>query len=470
MHIRMSLDGDRFSARESILLKISLENTASVAVDVPDPEDVRNPQFSYTVTGPAYPNGAAFRPRISLPNPNAPTLLKMPPGEKLEAQLALNMMFDFARPGKYTLTAHYAWNGESQNFGPISFVIEGGTLKSAWVMADNGFQRSTPVRVLGLVGDSAQLYQFFFQEQRPTVGEITLTEMIRAADAPADAQRAIAPWTNFDRSEVLFARFGWQARGVIGIESGRPEESVKIELDLDTEFIAPALMTQNGDTTLFTYTPRNLTVVRFPAPTKGASTSAPRVQWTTPVASPIQGSAAALGPAPQNLMFAVTLSQTDTGVELTLFERNGNGRGRTAELKGARILPSSRPALWVDSEGAAHAAALIAEDNSLRRVSLADVVWNSGNGSPKVDRRGVFQSAQAIRESAAAFSITPTRPPRSSWVVLLADGSLLTSLSSSEPFHTHRNPISPLQLLVLSNATYLLVSDPRDLLGFEVLH
>lgn len=96
--------------------------------------------------------------------------------------------------------------------------------------------------------------------------------------------------------------------------------------------------------------------------------------------------------------------------------------------------------------------------------------WDGANGSPKVERQSVFQSPQASRASVVAFSVTPQRPPRSNWVILLEEGSVLTNLSPAAPYRTHRTPLLPLQLLGMSNATYLLVADPVNLLGFEMLH
>src|ERR1035438_10053301 len=105
MKIRMSLDGDRFLARESILLKVELENTESSAVDAPSPEDLANPQFSYTITGPAYPQASAFKSRVSRPDPNKPSLLKIRPGQTMYVQLPLNTMFNLTQTGRYTLKA-----------------------------------------------------------------------------------------------------------------------------------------------------------------------------------------------------------------------------------------------------------------------------------------------------------------------------------------------------------------------------
>ena len=53
----------------------------------------------------------------------------MRPGDKLEGQLPLNIMFNFTQPGNYTLTARYEWGGQRESFGPIPFVIETGALE-----------------------------------------------------------------------------------------------------------------------------------------------------------------------------------------------------------------------------------------------------------------------------------------------------------------------------------------------------
>ncbi len=468
MKIRMSLEGDRFLARESILLRVGLENTSTAMLEIPDPEDVRNPQFSYTITGPAYPLGLTFQPRISLPNPNAPATLKMGPGEKLEAQLPLNLMFRFSEAGTYTLTAHYEWSGQREDFGPISFAIETGTLKSARIMADDGLQSAARVRVLGLAGDPPRLYQFFFQEARPA--ETHMIEMIRAATAAPNAGQALAPWTNFDRSELLFARFGWQGTGEIGFETGLRAKGSTMAAPLDSTVIHPALMTEDGSITVFTHTPASVSMASFPAPVKGGVTSAGRVQRTRPTPEPTRAAAAALGPRPQNLVCAITVSENDRGVKVTRFDGDGDHGAPAAEVENARILPNSEPALWVDSRGGITAAILLAENSLYRRVFLAEVVWNDVNDSPKVTRRTPIELPRDSRASAVTFSVTQTRPPRMNWVILMEDGSLLTDRSPSAPYHPLRRPLLPLQLLGMSSSTYLLVESPEDYLAFEAIH
>jgi len=463
MKIGMSLDGDRFLARESILLQVSLENASGGPVDVPNPEDLRNPQYRYRVQGPAYPHGHVFEPRVKLPDPNSPGLLKMGPGEQLQAQLPLNVMFSFKQPGTYALTAQYEWGGQRQSFGPISFVIEAGTLKSARVMADFGFQKPNLQRVLGLVGHSPRLYQFLFHE--PRAAEIAMLEMMRGSAAPADAAQALAPCTNFNRADVFFARFGWQSPAAVGLESVPEGGSAKAALAGGAAPVTPALMTEDGDAAVFTHTGSSVSLVRFPMPRKGAAPDG-HVQWTVQAPGEIRAAAAALGPQPRNELYALTVSAKQSGAQATVFEGE-KGNHRTVDVDG-RILPDSEPALWVDERGTVNAAVLLAEDEARRRVFLAELVWEGGNGHGKVTRHPAAEIPGNFRAAAVTYSVAPGRPPRLAWLVLLEDWRVVTNLSG-EAYRTARTPLVPLQMLAMSGTTYLLVADPEDYVGFDVL-
>lgn len=465
MKIRISLDGDRFLARESILLQLSLENTSGAMVEIPDPEDLRNPQFAYAIRGPAYAQGLLFKPRITLADPNSPSLIQMRPGEKLQAQLPLNLMFGFPQPGRYSVAAYFNWSGQQESIGSVDFHVETGGLKSARIMADDGFQRTVMQRVLALVGDPPRLYQFLFQEQRPV--EISLTEMIRAAPAPPNAQHVVAPWTNFNRSDVLFARFGWQAPGALGIESGVPRESIRAALALETTVIAPALTTENGATTVFTYSHTGLGRWEFPAPSKSGPAPEARTRWTIEPASPIHAAAAALGPRPANQAYALTISAGPTGALATLYDGDGKIHQTAVPIEGARLLPNSQPTLWVGEQGAVNAAILFGAPDMPRYVFVAEINWN--DGEPKVARREPVELPRGSRASTVAFSVTPKRPPRISWAILLDDESIVSHRSPNTPLHPRRAPLMPLQLLVMDSATYLLVADPVDFLGLDVL-
>ena len=55
------------------------------------------------------------------------------------------------------------------------------------------------------------------------------------------------------------------------------------------------------------------------------------------------------------------------------------------------------------------------------------------------------------------------------WAILLEGQSVLNNLSPSVARQPNRKPLMPLQLLGMSSSTYLLVADPVDFVGFEML-
>src|SRR5580692_2150447 len=58
--IRIELAQERFVTMESIVVRISIRNTGSTPIDVPNPENNGNTQPVYTISGPSYPKGYAF--------------------------------------------------------------------------------------------------------------------------------------------------------------------------------------------------------------------------------------------------------------------------------------------------------------------------------------------------------------------------------------------------------------------------
>jgi len=474
VNIHLSLEGDRFLAQETIILKVEIENRTGALQDMPDAEDLRNPQYSYHVTGPTFPHGVDFKPRISLPDPNSPTIVKVAPGEHLLVQLPLQKMFHLEKPGRYTLTAKYAWRGQVDVFPPIQFAIEEGTVQSARVMADDGFQESSLQRVLALAGSPPRLYQFLFQQSRPMAGEITLVEMMRASGANPDAREVVEPWANFNRQSVDFARFGWESKNAVGLETGTPGETVRADVPAGANVVHPALLQESGLTTLFVNDQDNFSMIEFPMVHAAATPPVARTVWSAKL--PRSGARylrSAIGPGAKGKLYALAVSQTENGrAEISLFDGSARRSTSVTMADGAWLLPASEPAMWVDAKGNAHAAMLVGDDDSRERISLVKVDWS--NGKPVTQRQAAFSVTAPVQASVVTYSVAHNGSEdskRPHWFALLSDGMSVNSFElGATPRRTTANPMTPLQLLAMGNTVYLVVHRETDLLGFEPLH
>ncbi len=124
----------------------------------------------------------------------------------------------------------------------------------------------------------------------------------------------------------------------------------------------------------------------------------------------------------------------------------------------ASPLPSTDPAIRVDRDGIAHVAVLFRREP--RRLGLAEVVYPP-DGSPAGDlslRELGTLPAEPVRAGAVAFSVVPEtegRPVRREWLLLLEDGAVIRGRSAA-PTRLQAPPALPLELLPLSQATYVL--------------
>ncbi len=471
MKISISLGGDRFIARESMVLTVVVTNTGSSAIEIPDPGDGRNTQPEYAIQGPSYPQGHKIvfgRPlKPGQPSPE-PVLVKLAPGEEHESELPLEMAVKFPEPGKHTLVAKLSWAGASAVSAPVSFMIEAPVLHAARIMADDGFQRPGMQRVLALAGQPPKLYQFMFREQRPGIGEIRFAKMVPAAVPPPEATDVIAPWTNFDRSDVFYFRTGWRTPAAVGMETDTPVQRATAAIEAGSEVIHPALMAKDGAASVLVRTAKEILLIQLPLPAEEKAPPPSQTIWKANLEHPAIAACAAVAPAPLNKPFALTVGQGMGNVAVTLFE-SGASKGKHVEIPAATLPPDSQPALWIDSSAQAHAAILVADPDAPRNLSLVLIDWMTAEPEAKVTRKSVSRLPRDAKSSVAAFSVSDRRPPRLDWVVLLDDGSLVSSKSPGSVQRFPSAPVRPLQLLSMSQAMYLLTTDAVDILRFRNL-
>jgi hypothetical protein len=483
VELKIDLGQQHFITKESMVMRVLIHNTGSAPVSVPDPENNRNTQPAYTVTGPSFPKGHTFHFRqIALGDPNpakereAGTTLTIAPGETHESSLPLEQLVRFSQPGKHTLVASLDAGGQKLNSVPVEFTIEAPQIRSMQFLADDGFQTPNPIRVLCLLGESPdqRLYQAILREERPDLGEVGLAKMIFVAPAGPNSTGVIAPWANHNHMESFLNRFGWQAGALLGIEGLAGSRGLRLTLpEAPSEILRPALMSDSGDVDVLTLSANraSLSMVRFPNPRPGAEA---KLLWTLPLQSPALATRAAIAPrsAGARRYALIIVSDGSTESRMILVESGADQATPTLRegvLPGATPLPGSEPGITVAADGTVHASALFAEGPNQRNLFVADIKWPSGSGAATPARGKIFKLPGAPRSAQVTYSVA-NKSARREWIVLLQDGSVVFSGSPNRPRKVDGTPAIPLNLIAMSQMSYLLTLDNQGLPRLELMH
>jgi hypothetical protein len=483
VEIKIDLGQQRFIAKESMVMRVFIHNTGTAPVSAPNPENNRNTQPIYTVTGPSFPKGHTFHFRqIAIGDPHPPkeqepgTTVTVAPGQTHEAALPLEQLVRFSQPGKHTLVASLEIGSQKVESEPVEFTIEAPDIRSMQFLADDGFQSSNPIRVLCLMGQAPdqRLYQAILREDRPDLGEVGLAKMISVAPADQKATALIGPWANHNRMESLLNRFGWQAGAILGIEGLAGSPGLRFTLpETPSQLVRPALMSDSGDVDVLALSANrsSLSMIRFPIARPGAEA---RMLWTLPLPSPPAGVRAAIGPraAGARRVAILVIPDGSNGSRMALVDGGvdqAQPAVREVVLPDATPLPGGEPALMMAPDGTIHASAMFVEDAKQRKVFVADIKWPAGSGQGTPTRGKSFKLPGATRSAQITYSVT-SKSPRREWLVLLQDGSVVFSGSPSRPRKVDGSPAIPLDLVAMSQMTYLLTLDKQGLPRLELMH
>jgi hypothetical protein len=483
VEIKIELGQQHFISKESMVMRVLLHNTGSAAVTAPNPENNRNTQPLYTITGPSFPKGHTFHFRqIALGDPNpakeqeAGMTVTIAPGETHEAALPLEQLVRFPQPGKHTLKASIEIGGQKVESAPIEFTIEAPHIRSMQFLADDGFQTSNPIRVLCLNGEAPnqRLYQAILREDRPDLGEVGLAKMIAVAPADPKTTALIGPWANHNRMESLLNRFGWQAGAVLDIEGLAGSPALRFTLpDSSGQLLRPALMSDSGDVDVMVLSAagNSLSMIRFPPARPGAEA---KMLWTLPLQTAPASARAAIGPraAGARRYAVLILPEGSKGSRMILVDGGTDQTKpavREAVLPDATPLPGGEPAIMVATDGTIHASAIFVEDVKQRKVFVADVKWPAGSGQATPTRGKSFKLPGAPRSAQVTYSVA-SKSPRREWLVLLQDGSVVFSGSPNRPRKVDGSPALPIDLVAMSQMTYLLTLDKQGLPRLELMH
>lgn len=469
MKLELELPDRRYLLRELMRVKVVLRNTSPDAVTVPKLADANNDRPVYTVEGPSFREPFSFSagsatPRPATAPPRANSTQVLAPNEASQLAFDIGRLVPFTAVGVHTLRARLEWNGSMIESNPLRFEMVRGRTLSARLMLDDGFQRPSPMRALLLVddGQARSLVVAFFSEVAPDYAGAKLGYLLRVASPDAAADEALPVWTNYPRGDTFVVRYGWRSPGVIAMEGARADQRVLASSAAGPLRVQPALMTSEGVVEVFQVTPEGLALWRFGAPPAAATEV-----WQLPLRESLAARAVRGRPPHGDRPAAVFVSRTASGLALSLVESNGRqAEVRKVELRLARMLPDSEPALHVDAQGRVHVALVVAADNALRRVRCVHVVWPPRRGDGVVDAG--TERVLPVAPVAAAAAFDASGGERRDWIARLPDGQLCLG-STPELDPAGDQPVLPLQMLVQGEHRYLLVLDAQGVPQLEAL-
>lgn len=311
--------------------------------------------------------------------------------------------------------------------------------------------------------NQAQLVSFVFHEERPDVGEIKLVSREVAGTVPHGATEVLLPWCNYSRMRSLWLWHGWVEGANLCALTSASAPLARLSLNAPpARLVRPPLAVSSGEFELpyVSAGGRELALARFvPGPDGGAPSGS--IPWHVPLPGAVAAAGAALGPvkagSPRR---AVLAFQDKENVTLELLDL-ASGRpppGRSnAKLSPFYILPGSEIGVRIDETGTTYVSLVVSSTPDFLDISIVDAVFPAG-GDKTVVPRVEAGPKLAVPPVAAAitFQSRPDRPMRRDWAVLLSNGSLVHNKSAQKPMRPQGKPVTPLELVALSQTTYLL--------------
>ena len=486
MEIHLALPQNHFLMKELMALQVVVRNDGASTVDLPNPEDNRNIQPIYTVTGPSFPQGCNFSLRERVMHDSNPAkvvengmMLSLPAGAVHEVSLPLETLLDFTKPGRHALSAAITVAGQQVRSNRVEFDIERPAIESMQSVLDDGSQTTHPIPVLCLHRGASGpvLYQAIFSEDRPDLGETSLLGLVRQGPADTSAQGVVATLANHSRMARVHSRFGWRSGDVITM-SGIPGLPSSQEVRLTRpqragRVVRPAMFAEAGDVDVMALEGgdgRTLWLMRLPPAGQGQ----PGVVATVQLPGEALSARAALAPASagETRASVVIMPGQHDGAQFALVQlESGSSKAtvRTVAVPHAYPLPASEPGIHVDADGTVHTAVLFAENKSLRKLFIASVLWPAAGGSGQLERVAHGELPDQPRAAAVTYSVSHVSAGRRAWVVLLESGQVVSGGWPAGPRTLHGTPSLPLDLVAMSKMSYLLTLDAQGLPRLELV-
>jgi hypothetical protein len=485
VEIRLSLSKTAYVLSEDISLTVSVINSGSAPIEIPDPFYRDNWQPTYTLLGPAYPEGYTFSFRSAVlkdrtPEPASPAhLVKLSAGETLQKNVPLTDWVPINTPGNYQISAKLAWKDLASGSNVVEFRVGRSDVLFMSVGVDVG-DASTPgdwVEWLHRENQSPHVYSALFKRPHVDVRGYEPFSVSPVFSAGQDAADILSPWTNYDRqSDVIKWRAWREGAALVALATGF-NAAQRLELGAVPRMIVrPALMTSDGLLDIFVTSAdgNSLMLGRFPKPNFAGRQAAAAVSWRVPVPLPALAGRCALGPESGNSRRHVMLVAQGAN-SLALFYLNaGDGKNpgvwHTVNIPKGHAIDGSEPGLNVDANGIVNAAVLFESDSQAHRLAIVDMRFSpDGNllAEPRITELGPLPGPP--QAATAGYVVSADGAPRRDWVVLLRNGTVIHSGNPERPEPLEAAPAIPLELVSLASSAYLLTTDPSGKPGFTQL-
>jgi hypothetical protein len=508
MKIEAALARQRFASGETIAATVRITNDGTAAVEIPEIHSNQNWQPTYTVTGPAYPQGKTFSFHDAVWGEGVPSDAKadtapIAPGQTKQEVIPLDQMVRLVEPGTYTLTADLVWAGAEAHSSPVTFTIEPSAIRSCQIVVGPGMARSTMLSAYCLQGPAAgpsatQVAMFRYNEQHDALARMSLNHHSIPSEG---AESLVAPWLGYAQGPGKPSpRPVYQAGSRLAILAFEETGGPGITLPFNPQVVRPALASAKGEQDLFVVDNlgKRLALVRFaregdpgdedeaeppaqptpppeepgkkvarklppqPPPAKPAA-KRPRLLWTMSLpASITNGRAALAAPGASESRHAVLVADDPAGTRLLLADAGDGSKVSgisSVNLPALHVRASSEPCLHVDAKGRARAAVILESaprpDGSLN-ISLAEVTWEARRATPHVEIALLAKLPAAPRAAAVTYSVS-ARGEHRAWVLITADGELMTGAPGLQ--RLQGTPTLPLDLLLTDRFLVLLTLD-----------
>lgn len=242
--------------------------------------------------------------------------------------------------------------------------------------------------------------------------------------------------------------------------------------DANTTLVNPSLGTSNSELAVAVLTQEKqedvrLRIIRFVAPFTNPTTpkqgAVVGVDWFrswkldfTPVAT-----RSFLAPEKLGSARKVALIESQVGgVGVRLYDIDSStGNPRLLAVPKVYAIPGSEPGAYVDDKGVSHVSFVASASADLKQLVIVDTHFPA---QPSDKSTSEVQRLRAIADvpthAAVAFQARADRPMRRDWVVAMRDGTLIHE-SQERAMRTDRPVVLPLNVVRMSQATYVLTAD-----------